>query len=161
LSFDFAAVRGRDFSQLLSEVDVAKKLALGLAVAVAVLGCVATSTSGGQQKIYGVQDCHIPKVKPKRIVLACADFGLFANHFHWSHWGHRKAKAKGVLHAKVCKPSCAEGFFKDYPVEIVLRRIKTRTCNGKRARYYTKVKLNFPGAHPQFAHRAPTDLFCV
>jgi hypothetical protein len=143
------------------EDDLARKLALGLAVTAVALGCVATSASGGNQKIYGIQDCGIPKVKPKRIVLACADFGLYANHFDWKHWGHRKARTKGVLHAKVCKPSCAEGYFKDYPVEIVLHRIKTRTCNGKRARYYTKVKLNFRGRHPNFFHRPPTDLFCV
>jgi hypothetical protein len=112
------------------------------------LACLPGVASGGDQKVYGVQDCGEPKVEPKRIVFACADFGLYANHFDWRNWGHRKAHATGVLHAKVCDPDCAGGDVKDYPVEITLHKIKTWSCNGLRARFYRKIKMSFPGPRP-------------
>ena len=61
------------------------KLALTLALTAAIGGGLAAPASGGDQKIYAVQDCGEPKVKPKRIVFACADFGLYANAVSYTH----------------------------------------------------------------------------
>jgi hypothetical protein len=128
-----------------------------------VLGaCLVAPASAGHQKVYGVEDCGDPAVKPDRIVFACADFGLYANHFDWHSWGGRKARADAVLHAKVCKPDCASGYFKDYPVEVTLHKVKTWNCNGFRARFYRKVKLSFPAARPPridpYVH---SEFYCV
>lgn len=121
-----------------------------------------TGPAGAGSRVFAVEDCNEPQVKPSRIVFACADFGLYANHFDWKHWGQRKAKASGVLHAKVCKPDCASGYYKDYPVEIMLHKIKTWSCNGFRARFYRKVKMSFPGARPPridpYVH---SEFFCT
>jgi hypothetical protein len=123
---------------------------------------VASLASAGGKRVFGVEDCNDPEVKPDRIVFACADFGLYANHFDWKHWGHRKAKSSGVLHAKVCKPDCVSGHFKDYPVQLTLHKVKTYSCDGFRARFYRKVKMTFPGARPPgiepYVH---SELFCT
>jgi hypothetical protein len=139
-----------------------QRMVVGLAIVCALaIAAVPTASGGGEKKVFGIQDCGKPRVKPKRIVLACADFGLYANHFDWRHWGARKARTDGVLHAKDCTPSCAEGRLVDYPVEVILRKIKTETCNGITGRFYTKIKLNFPAEAPDFANRIPKDLFCI
>lgn len=139
-----------------------RKFPLVVALGCAVTACLVAPASGGHQKIYGVEDCGDPAVKPDRIVFACADFGLYANHFDWKHWGDRKARTDGVLHSKVCKPDCASGYFKDYPVEIVLHKIKTWDCNGFRARFYRKIKLTFPeGSPPRIAPYVHTEFFCI
>jgi hypothetical protein len=123
---------------------------------------VSGAKASQKNKVYGVEDCGEPAVEPNRIVFACADFGLYANHFDWDHWGHRKATANGVLHAKVCKPDCASGHYKDYPVELTLHKIKKWSCNGFRARFYRKIKMSFPGARPpnieSYVH---SEFFCV
>jgi hypothetical protein len=108
---------------------------------------VAATRAGHHQKIYGVENCGTPAVEPDRIVFA--DFGLYANHFDWDHWGHRKTTANAVLHAKVCKPDCASRYFEDYPVEITLHKIKTWSCNGFRARFYRKVKMSSLAVGPR------------
>ena len=139
-----------------------RRLGLALVATAALVGGLVAPANGGNQKIYAVEDCGKPEVKPDRIVFACADFGLYANDFDWRHWGDRKARTEGVLHAKVCKPNCAEGYFRDYPVELVLHRIKTWSCNGFRARFYRKVKMNFPGPKPNFGNfKPPEEFFCV
>ena len=125
-----------------------KRAILLSAVSALALVALATPAAGGSSRIFGVEDCGKPEVEPDRIVFACADFGLFANHLDWTHWGHRRATAEGVLHAKVCKPDCASGYFKDYPVTVTLHKIKTWSCNAFRARFYRKVKLSFPGDRP-------------
>jgi len=127
---------------------VARGIVCSLALAALVSLAATSLASAGGNRVFGVENCTNPKVKPNRIVFACADFGLYANHFNWKHWGNRKAKTKGVLHAKVCKPDCASGYFKDYPVKLTLHKIKSYNCDGFRARFYRKVKMSFPGARP-------------
>ena len=137
-------------------------VACSLAVACLVSLVAASLAHAGGHRVFGVEDCNSPQVKPDRIVFACADVGLYANHFDWKHWGHRKAKTKGVLHAKVCKPDCVSGYFKDYPVKLTLHKIKTYRCDGLRARFYRKVKMSFPGAKPpRIGSYVHSELVCI
>lgn len=140
-----------------------RKLLIVAALGLAAVVVVATPASGGgrHNKVYAVEDCTNPKPKPKRIVFACADAGLYANHFDWKHWGSRKARAEGVIHSNTCKPSCLGGTFRDYPVEVVLHRIQTWNCNGVSGRFYRKIKLNFPDKHPNFHGFPPSkEVIC-
>lgn len=79
------------------------------------IGAAPAATAGGD-RVFGIEDCGKAGVRPDGIVLTCADFGLYINGLDWKSWGERKARATGVIHAKNCDPSCAEGFYEDFPV---------------------------------------------
>jgi hypothetical protein len=133
-----------------------------IAVLVTAFSIAIVATAGAShERVFGVQDCTKAKVEPKRIVFACGDFGLYANHFDWKHWGARKARTSGVLHAKVCKPDCASGFFKDYPVKLVLRHIRHWRCGGKSGLFYKKIKFSFPGKSPNVDLSPYKEVFCT
>lgn len=136
-----------------------------LLIALAALGCAflgASAVSADKQEsakgqVLGVQDCAKPKVKPDRIIFTCADAGIYANNIFWRSWGGRKARASSaILHA----PNDA-GESVEYYAKLALHKVKTRTCDGKTGRYYTRVRLKFPWEAPGYANRIPTKLFCV
>lgn len=136
---------------------------LFVAVLVAAVAAVlaVTEISAGASKVYAPKDCTKPRTRPTRLVLFCGDFGAFVRVNHWKQWGRPKAKANGELHAKTCKPSCAESIFKQYPVKVRLRKIREKTCGGRRVPLFRKVILHFPGRKPDEAKRlASTQLFC-
>lgn len=121
------------------------------------------SEASTKSRIFGTNGCGSLDAKPGRITFACADAGLFAGHLDWRHWGNRKAKGDGTLYAKVCVPYCVGGYFERFPVTVVLRQIKTRNCDGRRVRMYTRYKLNLPDGEPDNIaryRRGPMTAFC-
>src|SRR5436190_5544511 len=112
-------------------------LAVALGLASIALGAAATSASSG--KVYGLKNCTVPEVRPVRIVLACADNGLWINSIHYGRWGSRTVHAHGVLHAKTCVPDCASGGVKDYPTKFRLYRIGRVTCDARSIRMYRRI----------------------
>ncbi|MGC8628025.1 MAG: hypothetical protein ACP5VR_10855 [Acidimicrobiales bacterium] len=56
-----------------------------------------------------VMDCGLgkPSVRPKSLVLACADANAEAVGLKWSSWGSAEAVAKGVYTWNLCLPYCA------------------------------------------------------
>lgn len=58
-----------------------------------------------------VIDCSFndPAVRPKQLILACADLGAVINDITWQSWGPDEAQGDGVERDKVCEPNCAEG----------------------------------------------------
>jgi hypothetical protein len=142
------------------------RLALGSTVAVVMAGLLAdgglpTPADAAQSKVYAPKDCTKARTRPSRIVISCADFGLFVTIDQWTHWERPKAKGKGELHANTCKPSCATGNFKEYPVKVRLRKIRKKTCGGRRVPLFRKMILRFPQREPKYADAIDrTQLFC-
>jgi hypothetical protein len=94
--------------------------------------------------------------------MACGDFGLFVGNLKWGSWGARHAKGHGKLWAKECKPSCATGPFRKYPVKVRLSGRREERCGGRRVEMYQRMRLRFPHREPHFADRIDkTDLFCL
>jgi hypothetical protein len=134
---------------------------MALLVPVLLVSVVAGSASANGSKVYAPKDCTKPRIRPSRIVISCADFGLFVTINHWNRWGRPKAKGKGDLHANTCRPDCATGKFKEYPVKVRLRKIREKTCGGRRLPLFRRMILRFLGPEPKFASAInQTQLFC-
>lgn len=57
------------------------------------------------------RDCQHLRIRPHRILFACADHTYFVRGLEWSRWGPWRAVGTGVFHLNDCDPSCAEGTF--------------------------------------------------
>ena len=137
------------------------KLLLMTAVGATLAGLAfAASAGAGGGKVYAPDDCTSPKVKPDRIVLTCGDGGTYINGFDWQDWGGRSSHGFGTLHANTCKPDCASGKVKDYPVAVTLKKPKTTRCVGASIYMYRKIEVDFIKREPPFASSLPTKLFC-
>lgn len=74
-----------------------------------------------------------PQVKPKTIMLACADGGNVVHKLKWTSWGTRTARATGVQSVNTCDPNCAAGHYETHRVKVTLRG------DGK---HFTKIIVN-------------------
>jgi hypothetical protein len=68
---------------------------------------------------------HQPQVRPASIVVACADANFYVDHLRWKAWGARVATAAGTAHQNDCKPNCAAGHFRTFPLTVRLSRVVT------------------------------------
>jgi hypothetical protein len=138
-------------------------LGLFAALALAAVPAVAAQLPG-TSKPFAPKDCTKPEVKPSRIVLACADFGLFVRIKHWTAWNDDRAKGRGALHANECVPlaECGPGQFKKYKAKVRLSEVRTQRCGGSRVPMFTKMVLRFPRDEPDYANRIEKSrLFCT
>lgn len=57
----------------------------------------------------GVLNCGFTpiKVKPKTLIITCADGNTLADDLVWSKWGSSGAAAKGIITWNKCVPNCA------------------------------------------------------
>lgn len=53
--------------------------------------------------------CDGPRVRPRQIVLTCADAGLIFQRIRYSRWGGSVATASGTVRYNDCDPFCAGG----------------------------------------------------
>jgi len=90
------------------------RVAFSGAASAAVAALVVTPTVSwaavtGTRSKPAVQDCGLPpaSIKPKSLVLACADAGEIGVNLEWRTWGSGRAFATGVYTWHVCTPSCA------------------------------------------------------
>jgi hypothetical protein len=145
---------------------VARRIATIVFLLAGCLCFVATGVLAGssaKQKTFAPKDCSKPRVKPTRIVLACGDFGLYVRPKHWSLWGHKTARGRGLLRANECNPSssCGPSQFKRYHVRFRLSHVRNKTCGGRQVHLFTKIHLRFDHRKPSYAHRIrDSRLFC-
>jgi hypothetical protein len=148
-----------------------RRLAL-IACGLCLLGAAASTLADGSsaqttarrasEKTYAPKDCHIPRIRPARIVFACADFNAYINHLRWRHWGGHKAGGHGIVHLNDCRPSCAEGHFHHWGAQIRLRKPGHTSCGGTVVRMFRRAKLGFPNGHPPNADQwRKNRLFCT
>ena len=88
-----------------------------------------------------------PEVKPRTIVLACADHGLGVMHLHWARWTCHRAAGRGIFWENLCKPNCAEGHIEKMRARVTLRG--SAAVKGHPGdRQYTWLTAVFPGKRP-------------
>lgn len=68
-----------------------------------------------------VVDCFSkPQVRPEEYLLACGDGNNRLVRLRWDNWGPLKATATGTDMVNDCRPYCAAGKFRAYPVKVTL-----------------------------------------
>ncbi|MDX2393657.1 MULTISPECIES: hypothetical protein [unclassified Streptomyces] len=68
-----------------------------------------------------VVDCFDQaQVRPEEYLLACGDGNNRLVDLHWKTWGSNTATATGTDMVNDCRPYCAAGRFRPYPVTVTL-----------------------------------------
>ena len=139
-----------------------RRWALLLALA-AVVGTVASpaAPAGGVPGFTGcrsfVSRSAVAVVRPRSIVIACADANFYATGLKWTRWDMRGAEATGVGHENDCTPYCAAGHFHTYRLAVRLDRVAR--CGSRKELQFTRVTWTFPGAKPPGAQRRDSESF--
>lgn len=109
---------------------------------VAVAAAIAAGSAGAGSRSVGFFGCRtdvvahpVPVVRPRSIVLACADANAYLTGLRWTTWTAATATGSGVLHENDCKPYCAAGHFHARAATVALSR--PRRCKG--ALVFTRV----------------------
>lgn len=84
------------------------------------------------------------QVRPKGIVIACADGGLGFAKLTWTRWGAPTATGQGELYENRCEPNCASGKYATYPVLVTLSRVR----NSSRGAYFSELTVTWKGHRP-------------
>jgi hypothetical protein len=103
-----------------------------------------SATPAGLPQAY---NCLHPQVRPGSFTLACADGNSYLAHLSWSSWTASSASGTGTQLINDCKPYCAAGKFRSYPVDVVFWRSEP-VPNHPSQRYFSRVTLLYPGARP-------------
>jgi hypothetical protein len=99
-----------------------------------------------RERLYFPSTCRAPKYKPKRIIVACADVGLYLTSMRWRGWNTTVAKGSGTAHANDCIPYCAVGHFHTNPAKV--RRYRAGFCADEGVYQYRRLRITFPGPTP-------------
>ncbi|MEU1534728.1 hypothetical protein [Streptomyces fagopyri] len=95
-----------------------------------------------------ILDCFShPQVEPGDFVLACGDGNSRLISLQWSRWGANSAVATGINVVNDCKPYCAAGTFRKYPVTVRLDRPQAWKNNPQSSRY-TRLTLLYTDTEP-------------
>jgi hypothetical protein len=87
-------------------------------------------------------------VKPKQIVVACADGNFSFTGLKWSAWDPSHALAAGTAHSNDCRPNCAAGHFHAYPGSV--RLFRPRLCKPGLT-LFTRLSWHVSGMSPKNA----------
>lgn len=101
-----------------------------------------------------VLDCFTGRFKPSSITLACGDGNARVERLVWAGWGASSAQGHGIYVVNTCVPSCVQGHFVSYKVDIRLSR-PVLAANG--TRYLTRIGLTFRGRGPTGSHTLQLD----
>jgi hypothetical protein len=90
-----------------ASIDTATAARLNIALRAASAGGAVATT--GTREVPAVEDCGLGKgqVRPKSLILTCADGNDLAKDLAWSKWGPNAADATGVDTWNECVPYCA------------------------------------------------------
>lgn len=88
-----------------------------------------------------------PNVRPEDFVLACGDGNSRLTSLQWSRWGPNSAVASGVNVVNDCKPYCAAGTFRSYPVTVRLDRPQAWKKDPQLS-HYTRLRLVYNDSRP-------------
>ena len=86
-------------------------------------------------------------VRPGTFTLACADGNDALVRMAWTSWTPGRASGHGTETLNGCVPNCAEGKFRNYPVDVVFRG--SAAVQGHPAEHrYAHYTLIYPGPRP-------------
>ena len=131
-----------------------RKLPLLLAGALLTLLLAATVAGGAtatRAYLPGCGGTDHARYKPSSVIITCGDGGFRVVKLKWSAWTATSASGAGTAKVNTCDPTCAQGSFKSYPVELTLSRPKNCPV-GKRE--FARLKYSFPGKHPSGSKRS-------
>jgi hypothetical protein len=125
--------------------------AMPLALATVILGTGAAMVAGpaaaapsNHTKV--ISSCTAATYRPQKYVLSCADANTQITHATYSSWTANSARGHGTFVYNTCRPSCADGTFKQHPVTFTLGR--ARTVSGKRL--FTRMLVSYAGLTEAF-----------
>ncbi|HEX6452785.1 MAG TPA: hypothetical protein VF060_25420 [Trebonia sp.] len=88
-------------------------------------------------------------VRPGTFTLACGDGNDALVRMTWTSWTPRLASGYGTETLNDCLPNCAEGKFRNYPVNVVFWGSAAVKGNPAEHRY-TYYTLIYPGPRPPY-----------
>lgn len=95
------------------------------------------------------------EIKPKEIVVTCADAGVMVTKITWSKWTNNVAKGAGTLVWNTCLPkTCVDGIVQKYKVKVTLGRV----ASGPNISVFSGMTLTFTGGGPAAAETATYTL---
>jgi Excalibur calcium-binding domain len=83
--------------------------------------------------------------RPRELHPYGADDNAWLYGLRWRRWGEARAYAQGKGAANNCLPNCAGGrYLRKRGAQATLFRLRSGTCDGERALFYTRALLRFP-----------------
>ena len=132
-------------------------LALGLVGLMSVgLAAPASATEPDPTKTY-VVDCQGElDYKPKQIVFACGDGGVYFGNIRWTKWNMNEAVGRGTLYYNTCEPNCGAGNVLQYKrVRITLGGVASGPGMGTMVNVFSSLTGTFgPDSGPAMAESA-------
>jgi hypothetical protein len=96
-----------------------------------------------------------PVIRPKQIVVTCADAGVAVTKINWTSWTANAARGTGTLTWNTCLPkTCVAGIIEKYNVRISLGRV----ASGPGINVFSRMSLAFPEGGPAAAETATYTL---
>lgn len=95
-----------------------------------------------------VVDCFSEaQVRPEEYLLACGDGNNRLVGLRWDTWGPRTATATGTDMVNDCRPYCAAGRFRPYPVRVTLSDPEPWPAHSDVQRF-TTIRLMYTDTAP-------------
>lgn len=108
------------------------------------------------QKTYVVDCAGDLDYKPKEIVFACGDGGVYFGKIKWRKWNMNEAVGRGTLYYNTCEPTCGAGNVLKYTkVRIVLGGVASGPGKGTMVNTFSSLTGTFGAdAGPAMAESA-------
>lgn len=103
-----------------------------------------TSARSALPHVYFPSRCIEPRYRPRHLIVACGDGGLYVSSIHWHNWNGSSAVGRGTAHLNDCTPDCADGHFHTYG--IVVRAYRARYCLDVDKWQYSRLAYHYVGA---------------
>ncbi len=133
-----------------------------LLATILVLGFAAAAAAATRSAVPGFYGCRafvskhpLAVVRPRSIVVACADANFYLTRMHWATWTASGATGTAVGHQNDCTPNCAAGHFHTYPATVTLS--KPRSCDGHKV--FTTLAWRFTKPTPKGIALSGTTTF--
>ncbi|MER5810269.1 hypothetical protein ABT143_19110 [Streptomyces sp. NPDC002033] len=123
---------------------------LGTAVAllVAAVPASARTPADPPSRPVVLVDCFSKaQTRPEEYLLACGDGNNRLVGLRWESWGPRQATATGTDMVNDCRPNCAAGRFRPYPVTVTLSAPQTWPATPD-LRRFTTIRLLYTHTAP-------------
>ncbi len=137
-----------------SRIGVLAAGAMGLATLS--MGAAAPAASAAEKPDPGktyIVDCQGNlDYKPKEIVFACGDGGVYFGKIRWSSWDMNGATGVGTLYYNTCVPNCSAGNVYTYPkTKITLGGSASGPGFGTFVNTFSQVTGTFKNQGPAMA----------
>ncbi|MCK8680813.1 MULTISPECIES: hypothetical protein [Streptomyces] len=125
--------------------------AAGLAAAV-VPASAAAPQAPPAPEVVAVDCAARGQDRPGDYIIACGDGNNRLTRLRWTSWGPDGAVGTGVNVVNDCRPYCAAGTLRSYPVTVRLDRAEVWKAQPD-LRRFTELTLSYPEASPDQAAR--------